>query len=349
MCVKEFLGYMCGHCSMPYLRACPVTASNPTFPNCKFPAERPIFTNENCHACERVLWNTEVLRKEEEHRQMHKRQECHCEVMFDAEERERRQRTRGSKGKGKELSRIKYGGAGIADVAGVAGAAGTQGVDGGHEVAGGPGVAGVAGQGRGNDHTDMGTSHSMDEARPTNVRGTWAPDAQMAAYQYVGYHTSGSESGQGPVQQGQGGSELPAGVTTGMVPIAQGGGVGRMDMDFVAGGNGFPVGGGIPREYLWEGQLEIGQPGAGMKWYPQPNEANIPAVSDFYHPSVSTPTKMPRVWQRAMSEPLDKLNYPTSPSNTFDEPVAVDVAVAVPIPNLERQQPAVVSSDMAKL
>jgi len=34
--------------------------------------------------------------------------------------------------------------------------------------------------------------------------------------------------------------------------------------------------------------------------------------------------------------------------NNFAEPVAVAVAVAVPMPNLEPQQPVVVSSDMAK-
>jgi hypothetical protein len=59
-------------------------------------------------------------RKEEKHRQLHKRRECHCEVIFDAEEQERRLRPRGKGiGKGKELARIEHGaqggGEGVAD------------------------------------------------------------------------------------------------------------------------------------------------------------------------------------------------------------------------------------------
>jgi hypothetical protein len=308
-----------------------------------------------CHACERVLWNNEVLRKEEEHRRMHKRRECHCEVMFDAEERERRQRPRGNKGKGKgkEVARVDNHGV-QGGVAGVQEVTGGHGVAGGPGVSGSPGIVGVADQGYGEQYTGMGTSPSMDEAGPSNIRGSWTPDARMAAYQYVGYHANGGENVQGLAQQRQGGGEQ---VNTGMdfLSMAQeygysaGGGDDRVDMKFVAEGNGFPVGGAIPREYLWEGQLELGQPGAGMKWYPQPTEANIPAVPDFHQPPVTTPTKMPRVWQRAMSEPLDKFNYSTSPLNTCAEPVAVAVAVAVPISNAEAQQPPIVSSDMANL
>ncbi|CZS94595.1 uncharacterized protein RAG0_04548 [Rhynchosporium agropyri] len=106
MCVKEFLGYNCGHCAMPYLRQCPLTSSNPTFPPCKFPAERPIFTNENCHPCSRVLWNAKVLADEEKHRKQHSMGDCDCPVIFDAADRERRLRSRNGrgKGKGKELT-----------------------------------------------------------------------------------------------------------------------------------------------------------------------------------------------------------------------------------------------------
>lgn len=49
---------------------CLVTASNPTFPACKFPDERPIYTKENCHSYDKVLWNVEVLQKEEELRRL---------------------------------------------------------------------------------------------------------------------------------------------------------------------------------------------------------------------------------------------------------------------------------------
>ncbi|KAH7364533.1 hypothetical protein BKA65DRAFT_572955 [Rhexocercosporidium sp. MPI-PUGE-AT-0058] len=105
MCVKEFLGYNCGHCAIPYLRQCPISASNPTFPPCKYPAERPIFTNENCHPCSRVLWNAKVLADEEKHRKQHAAGDCDCPVIFDAADRERRLRHRSgkAKNKGKEL------------------------------------------------------------------------------------------------------------------------------------------------------------------------------------------------------------------------------------------------------
>jgi hypothetical protein len=313
MCVKEFLGYMCGHCSMPYLRLCPVTASNPTFPVCKFPAERPIFTKENCHSCNRVLWNMEVLRKEEEHRQLHKQGECHCEVIFDTEERERRLRPRGGKGKGKakEVARIDY----------ASRAGGEEGAD----------------KGRAIEDT-AGTRQDVVEARPSCPRRDWAPEAQKAAYQYVGYHISGGYGPMNLAQQEQGGG-IPVGpgnTPTDSVPFA--GGVGRMDLDQVAAGHGFPVGGFIQREYLWEGQMEIGQPGAGMKWYPQQHEANMPTLLNLYPPaSTRVFDKMPREWQRAKSEPPEKTSYTASPIATFKEPATI----------IEPPQPAIVSSDMA--
>lgn len=86
MCVKQFYGYTCGHCSIPTLIPCPLVASNPFFPTCGFPAERPVFTGEYCHACFRVLWNAKVLKDEEEHRALHLRGECACEVRFEGED-----------------------------------------------------------------------------------------------------------------------------------------------------------------------------------------------------------------------------------------------------------------------
>lgn len=102
MCIKEFLGYNCGHCSVPLLRRCPLSSSNPVYPPCKYPAERPTFTNEYCHPCARVVWNAKVLKDEEEHRQSHMRGGCSCEVVFPGEEREKK-RSRGGKGKAKAI------------------------------------------------------------------------------------------------------------------------------------------------------------------------------------------------------------------------------------------------------
>jgi hypothetical protein len=94
MCVKQFYGYTCGHCSIPTLIQCPLAASNPLFPTCSYPAERPIFTGTYCHPCFRVVWNIRVLKEEEEHRCRHLRGECFCEVRFEGEDRERHLRGR---------------------------------------------------------------------------------------------------------------------------------------------------------------------------------------------------------------------------------------------------------------
>jgi hypothetical protein len=273
-----------------------------------------------------------VLRKEEEHRQLHKRRECHCEVIFDAEERERRLRPRGKgKGKAKELARIEFGGQG-----------------GGEGVArvGVAGVAGVATNGHGGDATGagVGSRSDMAEAGSSLFQQDWASGAPMAAYQYVGYQISGNVNG--AVQQEQG-AGFPVGGNSQMALVHRpgypaSGGVGRMDLEQVATGHGFPDGGFVPREYLWVGQLEIGQPGAGMKWYPQ-EEANMPPVPDLHASPTKGFDKMPRVWQRAKSEPAEKISHPASPAVTFTTPVAVAVAEAEP------QQPAIVSSDMVAL
>jgi hypothetical protein len=94
MCVKQFFGYSCGHCSIPTLIQCPLAASNAFYPTCGFPAERPIYTGTYCHPCFRVVWNIKVLKEEEEHRGRHLRGECFCEVRFEGEDREERLRER---------------------------------------------------------------------------------------------------------------------------------------------------------------------------------------------------------------------------------------------------------------
>ena len=57
---------------------------------CSIPAERAHFMFSNCHPCSRIVWNWQVLNQEEEHKGQHQRGECECEVIFDAEERDRR-------------------------------------------------------------------------------------------------------------------------------------------------------------------------------------------------------------------------------------------------------------------
>ena len=94
MCVKEYVGYNCGHCSIPTLRRCPLSTSNPTFPVCNWPAERAIHQQDFCHPCSRVIWNARILAEEEKHRQKHLDEECSCGLIFPGEDIEKRGRSR---------------------------------------------------------------------------------------------------------------------------------------------------------------------------------------------------------------------------------------------------------------
>lgn len=89
MCIKEFFGFACGHCSIPSIRQCPLAFQNPEFPFCSLPAERPLQLNEFCHGCARASWNMRVLEKEAEHKKLHELSRCQCEVIFTDEDRRR--------------------------------------------------------------------------------------------------------------------------------------------------------------------------------------------------------------------------------------------------------------------
>ncbi|CAG8949594.1 hypothetical protein HYFRA_00007827 [Hymenoscyphus fraxineus] len=82
MCTKHFIGFPCGHCSVPTLVKCPLVTSDPRFPICTNPAEQPHQSQTVCHPCSRVLWNNEVLKKENEHKQLHRDGKCTCEIVF---------------------------------------------------------------------------------------------------------------------------------------------------------------------------------------------------------------------------------------------------------------------------
>lgn len=309
MCVKEFLGYNCGHCSIPYLRQCPLTESNPIYPPCKFPAERPIFTNENCHACARVLWNKKVLEEEAQHRLLHENGSCECEVIFDSEERGRRMRPRGAKGKGKmkEIGQGEY----------------NHGHDH-HTSSAGDGAAIYQGHKAGDDSASRThRRHYPMPAESSSQRQDQEWEAKLAAYEYLGYFVGGTK---------RSGSAL----------------------GHVEKGHGFPEGGYVSQEQLWEGQLRIGQPGGGMKWYPEQGPAlpNLPALPPI--PAFGAFTNAsPRIWQRASSEPTERSEYSRSPNDTprvtyaelkeAIEPLKSPIEVCEP-----SSGPIVVSSDMAK-
>lgn len=82
MCFSEFVGYTCGHSSPEVLRPCPMTTQFYTNPLCTQHARRPILAPEMCPACQRVIHGRAVLITEWEHRWMHERGACGCEVQF---------------------------------------------------------------------------------------------------------------------------------------------------------------------------------------------------------------------------------------------------------------------------
>jgi hypothetical protein len=88
MCIKEFLGFICGHCTIPSIRQCPLALQNKEFPFCGYPAEHPIQTQDYCHGCARVLWNMRVLAEEDNHKKQHEVGFCHCGIVFNADERQ---------------------------------------------------------------------------------------------------------------------------------------------------------------------------------------------------------------------------------------------------------------------
>lgn len=82
MCFSEFIGYTCGHSSPEVLRPCPLTTQFYTNPVCTKHARRPILAPEMCPACQRVIHGRAVLITEWEHRWMHERGVCGCDVQF---------------------------------------------------------------------------------------------------------------------------------------------------------------------------------------------------------------------------------------------------------------------------
>ncbi|KAI1105503.1 hypothetical protein F4804DRAFT_350518 [Jackrogersella minutella] len=82
MCFIEYLGYTCGHTSLPIKRPCPMTTSLHDNPCCPQPAARPILAATMCPSCARILHARWVNIIVHEHRFMHERGACRCEVRF---------------------------------------------------------------------------------------------------------------------------------------------------------------------------------------------------------------------------------------------------------------------------
>ena len=259
------------------------------------------------------------MKEEQAHRELHRKGECdpECETYFEPEDRERRQRPRSGKGKGKAKDVMRDQPVQVPQAAGDMG-----------EANFGYGV------GQGHRHNSEERSGIQTPFPAEAARQAWAPEAQMAAYQYVGYRTTG-------------GAPSQAEMVAAMAHVEQ--------------GHGFPENGWAPRSMLWHGQMMMGQPGAGMKWYPQSQATTMPNL-----PPVPTPPysghkrydKAPRVWQKAMSEPTEPSTYLGSPATTITEMFAASTLESPSSSAMKHQhlvtvqknqhEPIIVSSDMGR-
>ncbi|KAK6864603.1 hypothetical protein PG990_005960 [Apiospora arundinis] len=84
MCIIEYIGYSCGHSSVPVLRLCPMTTHAPTNPVCKDPSHRPTMVGDMCPACSRITHSRWVDIVMFEHQWMHERGTCGCPATFPA-------------------------------------------------------------------------------------------------------------------------------------------------------------------------------------------------------------------------------------------------------------------------
>lgn len=145
----------------------------------------------------------------------------------------------------------------------------------------------------------------QDPGPSAYARQSWDPKAKEAAYQYVGYVVND------PPAQRQ------------FVP------------DCEQGYGAAAVGGLYPNHLVWQGQPILGQPGAGMKWYPESSQSAV--IEEKIQPApkgIEKSSKKPKAWSKAYSEPNNR------PYQAYAESVAED--------SEELASPPVVSSDMAK-
>ncbi|KAI0397856.1 hypothetical protein F5Y17DRAFT_476562 [Xylariaceae sp. FL0594] len=84
MCFSEFIAYTCGHTSVAVNRPCPMTTYLYNNPCCANPATRPLLAETVCYPCSRILHSRGVNITEYEHRFMHERGACQCEIQFPA-------------------------------------------------------------------------------------------------------------------------------------------------------------------------------------------------------------------------------------------------------------------------
>ena len=340
-----------------------------------------MFTNNFCHPCSRILWNIKVLKEEERHKEQHLAGECLCEVIFEGEDREKRLRPRsgGGKGKGKQADKEAHGGASSGEVSGgkndQAGA-GRRYEDNGQRLA--RGNHGSRGRGSVRDGSRYDQRHDVAVLNPQpggggggsggGVEYGYVDQGQVGAGMYGGGNFGGGGGyGQGYAPGGgqnaalgheslvsglaglrmHAGPETGPGPRNGWDPEAQQLAyqyVGYVEQRPAAPEYGFGMaaaGGYYPSHLVWEGQTMLGQPGAGMKWYLQPDPSQPGTTSnEMPRPALKGNEKSgkTRTWSKAHSEPN------TTPYQAYAESVAEDSEQQ----SEQQAEPAVVSSDMAK-
>lgn len=82
MCFTERIFYQCAHRSLGVLRPCPMTTAGHNFPVCELAPLKPYYAETMCAVCERELHSRWVLIREWEHRWLHERGACGCDVTF---------------------------------------------------------------------------------------------------------------------------------------------------------------------------------------------------------------------------------------------------------------------------
>ncbi|KAK3694316.1 hypothetical protein B0T22DRAFT_506711 [Podospora appendiculata] len=82
MCFQEFIVYQCGHRSLAVVRPCPITTTGHNFPICRIQPFLASNALTMCAPCERTLHSRWVLIREWEHRWLHERGVCGCDVVF---------------------------------------------------------------------------------------------------------------------------------------------------------------------------------------------------------------------------------------------------------------------------
>ncbi|KHE89966.1 hypothetical protein GE21DRAFT_705 [Neurospora crassa] len=82
MCIQEYIAYQCGHRTPGVVRPCPLTTAGHNFPICTIQPSKQHLAQTMCGPCERLLHSRWVLIREWEHRWLHERGVCGCDVVF---------------------------------------------------------------------------------------------------------------------------------------------------------------------------------------------------------------------------------------------------------------------------